>query len=243
MQDQYFGDVNDYRKFGLLRLLTAGTDIRTGICWMKTAPGKQMNAEKVTYLSTPEKWRDYDPELFTFLHEQVQRKKDRRVEVIENSGLLRNTTYYSDLLTDDRDQREAWLEKMHESFEDRDLIFFDPDNGLETPAAPYGGKHSAKHLYYQEIGDAYRRGVSVMVFQYFDRPKRDQLTTQETKRLQEATRARIVLPYETETLTYFLIPHRRHASHLQDQGREITTTWRGQISPIKPHSDRTFRSG
>jgi len=38
MKNQYFGDINDYRKYGLLRLLTDGGDIRTAVCWMLT-PG------------------------------------------------------------------------------------------------------------------------------------------------------------------------------------------------------------
>jgi hypothetical protein len=36
MKNQYFGDVNDYRKYGLLRSLTAGGRITTTVCWMLT---------------------------------------------------------------------------------------------------------------------------------------------------------------------------------------------------------------
>ena len=38
MKDQYFGDVNDFRKYGLLRLLTLQDGLRLGVCWMLTAP-------------------------------------------------------------------------------------------------------------------------------------------------------------------------------------------------------------
>jgi hypothetical protein len=37
VKNQYFGDINDYRKYGLLRVLTNGGEIRTAICWMLTA--------------------------------------------------------------------------------------------------------------------------------------------------------------------------------------------------------------
>jgi len=33
MKNQYFGDINDYRKYGLLRTLTGG-QIKTAVCWM-----------------------------------------------------------------------------------------------------------------------------------------------------------------------------------------------------------------
>jgi hypothetical protein len=35
---QYFGDVNDYRKFSLLRPLAAAGRFRIGVCWMMTEP-------------------------------------------------------------------------------------------------------------------------------------------------------------------------------------------------------------
>jgi hypothetical protein len=36
VKNQYFGDINDYRKYGLLRLLTNRGEIRTAVCWMLT---------------------------------------------------------------------------------------------------------------------------------------------------------------------------------------------------------------
>ena len=35
---QYFGDVNDYRKFALLRLLADIGKFKLGVCWMLTEP-------------------------------------------------------------------------------------------------------------------------------------------------------------------------------------------------------------
>ena len=36
MKVQYFGDVSDYRKFALLRLLATVGGFRIGVCWMLT---------------------------------------------------------------------------------------------------------------------------------------------------------------------------------------------------------------
>lgn len=51
MKHQYFGDVNDYRKYGLLRTL-AKDDIHILINWMLTpndgsADGRRMEADKM----------------------------------------------------------------------------------------------------------------------------------------------------------------------------------------------------
>jgi len=34
MKHQYFGDVSDYRKYGLLRGIQRHTNLRLGVCWM-----------------------------------------------------------------------------------------------------------------------------------------------------------------------------------------------------------------
>jgi hypothetical protein len=34
MKNQYFGDVNDYREYGSLRVLTGLVGMSTAICWM-----------------------------------------------------------------------------------------------------------------------------------------------------------------------------------------------------------------
>ena len=34
MKNQYFGDINDYRKYGLLRILISGGGIKTIVCWV-----------------------------------------------------------------------------------------------------------------------------------------------------------------------------------------------------------------
>jgi hypothetical protein len=36
MKNQYFGDINDYHKYGLLRQLGKGGQLTTAVCWMLT---------------------------------------------------------------------------------------------------------------------------------------------------------------------------------------------------------------
>jgi len=55
------------------------------------------------------------------------------------------------------------------TFADRDLVFFDPDNGLEVKAVPIGRKRSNKYVFESEIGDHYRGGRSALIYQHFPR--------------------------------------------------------------------------
>jgi hypothetical protein len=64
VKDQYFGDVNDYRKYGLLRAILAGANVRLGVCWMLTAPDSRTDGRHVAYLDNPTKFRRFDHELF-----------------------------------------------------------------------------------------------------------------------------------------------------------------------------------
>jgi hypothetical protein len=67
MKHQYFGDVNDYPKYGLLRGLAGTGDLKIGVCWMMTADNRTKDGRKTGYLSKPDLWRRHDPELFDFL--------------------------------------------------------------------------------------------------------------------------------------------------------------------------------
>ena len=50
MKNQYYGDINDYRKYGLLRSLTRDTGLHLGVCWMLTSDDERSDGEKVGYL-------------------------------------------------------------------------------------------------------------------------------------------------------------------------------------------------
>lgn len=65
MRDQYVGDIGDYVKLGLLRLLKANRKAnRLGVIWYKTGGSDVNNDGRHTeYLHDP-KNKKYDPRLF-----------------------------------------------------------------------------------------------------------------------------------------------------------------------------------
>jgi len=62
MKNQYFGDINDYRKYGLIRILSDGGIIRTGICWMLTPDDTRTDVKFTQYLAKPEEYKKFDPD-------------------------------------------------------------------------------------------------------------------------------------------------------------------------------------
>jgi hypothetical protein len=60
MKNQYFGDKNDYRKYGLLRILADAGRLSIGICWMLTQDDGRTDGQFISYLREPRKWRAFD---------------------------------------------------------------------------------------------------------------------------------------------------------------------------------------
>ncbi len=98
MKDQYFGDVNDYRKYGLLRTLLSETGLSHTLCWMLTPSDGRSDGKFVDYLESPDRWQHLDPILFEFLHGTVHKNGLRAVAEIEQSPLLPHTTYHSPIV-------------------------------------------------------------------------------------------------------------------------------------------------
>ncbi len=51
MKNQYFGAINDYRKYGLLRILSGAGEVSTGVCWMLTPSDGLTHGQDTDYLN------------------------------------------------------------------------------------------------------------------------------------------------------------------------------------------------
>jgi len=63
MKNQYFADINDYLKYGILRAI-ANSKLKICLCWMLTEDDNRNDGGKIQYLQDSDKWRKYDPALF-----------------------------------------------------------------------------------------------------------------------------------------------------------------------------------
>lgn len=206
MKHQYVGDINDYRKYALLRALSAGGANRIGVCWMLTPDDAGADGGKLAYLRQPERFRDFDPELFDILAHAAGEPDRRRLQTIEDSGAISGAAYYNETLPDDTAGRTAFMERCASKFRDADLVFFDPDNGLEV-SLPKGRKNSSKYLYLDEVAAFYDAGKSILVYQHFPRVERKAFLASCTERLRAVAPGSAVWAFTTSHVVFLLLVH------------------------------------
>ena len=172
MQDIFVGDIGDYGKYGLLRAVCAES-LSLSINWYRVFPGKEhqrADGKFTSYLSKPQLYRGYDPALFDSLHKILMVENNRKIERIEQEGILK-AAYFSEEIGS---QRTAWHEKALEQTKGTEVVFLDPDNGLESDNMYRSDGFTNKHVRWTELKDYYDRGQNVIVYQH--RPK---MTTKE----------------------------------------------------------------
>ena len=172
MQDCYVGDIGDYGKYGLLRQICK-SGLSLSVNWYKVTPlqkGKQDDGKFISYLHCSDIYKEYDSELFDALYRIVVIENDRTIRRIENEKLF-IADYFSHDMGVDRDNRHR---SALEQTKDAQVVFLDPDNGLETSVMNSHGKCTEKHVRWQELKDYYDRGQNVILYQH-----RPQMTKKE----------------------------------------------------------------
>jgi len=229
MKDQYFGDLNDYRNYGLLRLLCGPGGLSLGIAWMLTAPDGRRDGQRIAYLHQPDRYRHFDPPLFDALHDIVLQHRRRRILCAEEFGLFPGARFFNDEFTDDARQREALLPRLLEGFAGCDVVFFDPDNGLEVKSRPWSRKDSCKYLYWREVEATFQRGHSVLIFQHFPRVDRRRYTLAAKRQLLRRTAAAEVIAFQTSLVVFLLAVQPTHAVRLRERAAVVQAQWRGEM--------------
>ena len=227
MKDQYFGDVNDYLKYGILRqLVSKGESLH--VVWMLTPSDGTSDGKFTDYLHDPGAWRGYDPELFDLLRSEVVARDRRAVRGIEEwQGIEAGFT--SGIVPDDRVGRRKWSEETIGRVESGGLVFFDPDNGIEVPSRPIGRMGSSKYVYWSELEEAWGRGASLLVYQHFTRESRDQFLSRLGREFRTRLGVNRIWALRTPRVAFFLVPQEAWVPEAWRRSREIQSRWRGRI--------------
>ncbi len=233
MKNQYFGDINDYRKYGLLRVLSGFGKIKTAACWMLTPDDGRTDGSFTDYLHQPDKWRHYDPPLFDYLRELVFHQNLRDVRGAETAAILPSCRFAPGLLPDDANGRAAYFQTFASVAEGCDLIFFDPDNGIEVPSKRYGRKDSSKYVYWREIEDAFDAGYSLLIYQHFPHVKRGPYTRSKARELAQKTGAQEVLSFRTPRVLFLLAPQEGRLEFFRARSLGVTDVWSSRIAVVR----------
>lgn len=167
MQDRYAGDVGDFSKFALLRVLSDELRESIGLIWYlfpdETHTG---DGRHVGYVDNPV-WIRADRDLVTRLAEVVATGQ-RSVAALEASGVLPQDTRYFAEHVNWRD-RPCWFQSALTAIAGAGIAMVDPDNGIagprHLPHRPVGGKH----VMLSEICALADRHRCVVVYHHFDR--------------------------------------------------------------------------
>ena len=176
MQNRYTGDIGDFSKLGLLRVLDR-SNLSIGINWY-LVPDEDHNSDgKFTKYLDPgqDQYRECDEELWQELSKIVQEKR-RTVSALQNDRIL-HAVHYAEIL-DFRGKKKAerdslrtkWHAQALETLSGINIIFTDPDNGLIVPSAE-GTPRENKYVLLEELRDYYHNGSSVIYYQHKARKK------------------------------------------------------------------------
>lgn len=169
MKHQYFGDIGDYGKYGLLRFL-AEHGFSISVNWYLTPNDDSADGKFIKYLSD-ETFRKYSPVLYDALKESVVIKGRRDVFVVDEEDLIPGAKYFTiPLLTSDdlssaerRQHRKEWHKNSLSFCAGSDLVFLDPDNGMRSERRPYSSEND-KYVFLEEVADYYAAGQNVMYY-------------------------------------------------------------------------------
>lgn len=229
MKNQYFGDIYDYFKYGLLRQLNRCGRISTAVCWMLTENNESGEGHRVKYLLEPAPWRDFDPPLFDCLRTALLDRMERHVSVIEKSGLLSNTSFYQRLLTDSTDERNRYFDGFLKASSGKELVFFDPDNGLEIKSVKSGRKGASRYLFFSEISRSFQAGHSLLIYQHMPPKQRDPLIKDLASKLFRETGSELVYAFRTPRVAFFLVPQTNLVDQFDEIAVRIQTVWSGVL--------------
>ena len=240
MKNQYFGDLADYRKYGLLRAL-AGAGLSVGVCWMLTPDDGGAHGRRAGYLRRPE-WARCDPPLFDFLRARRARGRLRVSEAENESGAGGNFAgfgFFSRPFCGGR--RREYFASARERLRGRDVVFLDPDKGLR----PRRGCSDA-HLDWADAEEVFAAGHSLAVTQFprWAAPEGN-LEAMEEKRAELSRRlgaeARVAHFCDHPWLFFLLAAQPGHAAALGRASDRLRRDWREPRSRAKVYAPDDMR--
>lgn len=230
MKNQYVADINDFRKYGLIRSLLSGGALTCGVFWMLTGDDTGNDGNILKYLDKATSSESLDPELFQKLKHMVHTFKDRTVARIQQEAILPRTLYVEDLIPDDSAKRDAIFKSGMARLAECDLIFFDPDNGLEIKSKRKGQKKSNKFLYLDEIQRSFSWGHSLLIYQHFPRIARQTYVASRVAQLKGCTGGKTVFSFSTGYVCFFLVAQATHSEQLRAGIESVKTRWSTQFT-------------
>lgn len=180
MQNRYVGDVGDFGKYGILRSI-GETGLKLGVNWYLTPDESHNSDGKHTSYLYKENYCGYDDQLFYILKDIVENDRRNVISIQESAALSGSTVFYDCVLNvaDERDylkrrvNRQLWHKTALSRLNDCEIIFLDPDNGLQVDSVSLTGQKGNKYIGLDELKDYYKQGKSIIFYNHRERKQED----------------------------------------------------------------------
>ncbi len=176
MKEQYLGDVKDYGKFRLLKLLCETTGLRLGVNWYLTVNDSSKQGNHGTIQNCKDS-------LYSTVA-GLKKPNATAADVMYSNILPENTVYYNSLLEYstqpvNKTRRYNWHQAALKVLDNCNIIFLDPDTGIianeyhdERGVAkdnffrPNEQRDGTRYVSITEIKNYLANGKSLVLFQY-----------------------------------------------------------------------------
>lgn len=244
MQNRYVADIGDYGKYGLLRYIEKGP-LKLGVNWY-LAPDENHNADgkHISYLKQ-HKYSKFDSELYKIL-KRIITNGERDVKHIQASSIfLPTTVYYNKVLdfSSEKDFRErkkardAWHNDAINAMESCDIVFLDPDNGLQVSSVSLTSSKGNKYVGNEELKEYCRQGKSVIFYNHRERKTEEDYLAKFKLLKQEEAFSKYIwmgLKYVKGTIRdYFFIINPNHYNAIKIQyDKFLLSKWKEVFSEL-----------
>ena len=161
MQERRFGSIGDFVKIAFLRHLKEGR--RLAVCWYLTGQGanRPLPEKHFAYLKRPGEFRNLAPEIFDTLKSVVESSAVglSYITALE-SGVLSGAVFHHEQVPRRAALRKSWTTSLVDSVTKANLIFLDPDNGIQ------GRRLTPKHVALAEIAALRRQDRALVTVQH-----------------------------------------------------------------------------
>ncbi|MEQ9038602.1 MAG: hypothetical protein RIE24_09630 [Silicimonas sp.] len=199
--------------------------VRFGVCWMLTAPDRSSDGNRRAYLLQPAVHRQFDPGLFDNLASLDDEPHGTRLLRIEDAGTIPGAIYSNGHLSDSTKDRMAFWIAARRALAEADIVFLDPDNGLDVPSVQPGQRNSSKYVTLQEVRSFYAAGKPVLIYQHYPRQKRSQFLEQCGDRLSEAMPDARLWAFQTKLTVFLMAIRPEQQSTLGPAARAVSERW------------------
>ena len=180
MQNRYVGDVGDYGKYALLRALCQPEPMITlAVIWC-LFPNESFNNDgrHIHYLRD-KRFAQLDRILYSKLANIIFQDRRSITAIGDSECLPASTVFCTDpIATVDgasggpRERlryRAEWLEACLRRTRECELVFLDPDNGLEIASIPKHHPKGGKYVYWDELSRFWQRGNPLLIYHHLNR--------------------------------------------------------------------------